>query len=417
MWIRNGKGSRALVTLSMGVLWLFANGCAGGGDADRDAPDGIDDAALDAIRALPYAGSTPAVEGEASGVLVHDPERTCRGLRLVTLHRMCQTDLIDEVGEVVQTWSAPGGYQWERSVLLEDGGLLVLGADRGSPRRGRKGHVQAGMADDARFTMRFDEDGDIAWKKYAQVHHDIEVRPDGTLAVLAFERRVVPEFHAEIPVRDDLLLILDPDDGSVLETQGILEMVRRAPHRYPLKEVPPSGPKENEWIDLFHSNSIEWMAQESLFGTHPLYEPHHVLVSFRNQDCVAIFDLRDKVVLWSWGQGEIRGPHDAQLMPGGTILLFDNGLGLKRSRAVEIDPRTNEIVWQLTATPPESFYTRSRGSAQRLPNGNMLLTESKKGRAMEFAPSGDVVWEWLCPYLTPGGDRYSIVRVQWVGEG
>jgi hypothetical protein len=73
-------------------------------------------------------------------------------------------------------------------------------------------------------------------------------------------------------------------------------------------------------------------------------------------------------------------------------------------------------VWEWHADPPESFFTRSRGSAQRLPNGNTLLAESRAGRAIEVGPDGDVVWEWLCPYLTPEGERYTIVRMQWVGE-
>jgi hypothetical protein len=185
---------------------------------------------------------------------------------------------------------------------------------------------------------------------------------------------------------------------------------------FPLQEIAPSGPGKNAWIDLFHSNSIEWMKEEALFGTHPLYAPNHVLVSFRNQDRVAIFDMEAGRAIWAWGQGEIHGPHDAQLLPGGTILLFDNGLGLKWSRALEVDPRTNAIVWEWHADPPESFFTRSRGSAQRLPNGNTLLAESRAGRAIEVGPDGDVVWEWLCPYLTPEGERYTIVRMQWVGE-
>ena len=115
---------------------------------------------------------------------------------------------------------------------------------------------------------------------------------------------------------------------------------------FPLQEVESSNLGGDPWIDVFHSNSVEWMARDELFGTHPLYHPEHVLVSFRHQDRVAIFDMRERVPVWTWGQGEILGPHDAQLLPGGTILLFDNGLGRKWSRAIEVDPRTDEIVWE-----------------------------------------------------------------------
>jgi hypothetical protein len=36
--------------------------------------------------------------------------------------------------------------------------------------------------------------------------------------------------------------------------------------------------------------------------------------------------------------------------------------------------------------------------AQRLPNGNTLITEGMHGRIFQVTPSGEVVWEYLTPY-------------------
>ena len=51
-------------------------------------------------------------------------------------------------------------------------------------------------------------------------------------------------------------------------------------------------------------------------------------------------------------------------------------------RVVELDPVSREIVWTYTGSPPDSFYSKWRGSNQRLPNGNTLICESEKGHVV-----------------------------------
>jgi hypothetical protein len=387
-------------------------GAAAGRSGSGDPADSLDPSVVEALRALPYAGSTPAADDAPAGVVRHDAERTCPGLRLVTIQKLARAELIDATGEVVRAWEDPAAELWERAERMPDGGLLVIGAD---PHEWDDGLDFFRIADGARFLARLDAEGEVLWKIRLTAHHDVEVRADGRLAALTFERRLVPFIDREIPVRDDQLTLLDPTDGTVLERRSILSAALASRAEFPLGAVSPDELGGEPWIDLFHANSIEWMGEEGLFGTHPLYDPGHVVVSFRNQDRVAILRPTTGKVVWAWGQGEISGPHDARLLPGGTILLFDNGLGRGWSRALEIDPRTNEIVWEWRADPPESFYTPTKGSAQRLPNGNTLLADSDAGRALEVAPDGEIVWEWVCPHRTGPGERATIVRMVWVG--
>ena len=67
----------------------------------------------------------------------------------------------------------------------------------------------------------------------------------------------------------------------------------------------------------------------------------------RYQDAVAVFDWEEGRLVWSWGQNELQKPHEASLLPSGNILVVDNGhLDRGYSRVVEMDPRTEEIVWE-----------------------------------------------------------------------
>ena len=52
------------------------------------------------------------------------------------------------------------------------------------------------------------------------------------------------------------------------------------------------------------------------------------------------------------------------------------------------------------------FFSRTVGSNQRLQNGNTLITESDKGRAIEVTPSRQVGWEFSTP--SRGGDSGDV---------
>jgi hypothetical protein len=124
------------------------------------------------------------------------------------------------------------------------------------------------------------------------------------------------------------------------------------------------------------------------------------------------------------------GNHHAHLIPRGlpgegNLLVFDNGgwagygapnpgapTGIKNalrdySRVLEIHPLTLKIVWQYT--PAEAgyrmpldanrFYSPFISSAQRLPNGNTLITEGSGGRLIEVTADHRIVWEYISPHF------------------
>ncbi len=64
------------------------------------------------------------------------------------------------------------------------------------------------------------------------------------------------------------------------------------------------------------------------------------------------------------------------------------------SRVLEINPVTLELVWSYTN--PRFFSTNISG-AQRLPNGNTLITAGAGGRMFEVTTEGTIVWEYMYP--------------------
>ncbi|MBW2307761.1 MAG: hypothetical protein JRG73_12600, partial [Deltaproteobacteria bacterium] len=77
-----------------------------------------------------------------------------------------------------------------------------------------------------------------------------------------------------------------------------------------------------------------------------------------------------------------------------------------RSRSVEMDPTTGEIVWEYASSTPNSFYTAYQGSTQRLPNGNTLIVSTGPGHVFEVTEDKEVVWEFINPFAPAGRKCY-----------
>ena len=109
-----------------------------------------------------------------------------------------------------------------------------------------------------------------------------------------------------------------------------------------------------------------------------------------------------------------------QGLPGeGNVMVFDNqgAAGFPPiylnmfpgSRVLEIDPISQEIIWQYDASctgrPFWTFFSSFISSARRLPNGNTLIDEGMNGRFFQVTPQGEIVWEYVNPYFGKFSDH------------
>lgn len=366
-----------------------------GRSTDRPSGTASQSARDKALAALGYLDYVEETEGRPNGTRIHAQDQVASGLNLVSVHRRVHALLFDAEGEILHSWQGKGDV-WGHAELLENGDILV-------PEKTGK-----------RFDLlRLDWDGKEVWRVDLGAHHDVELRPDGLVSSLGFEERQEEDIDPKLSFRDEAILLIDPETGAEVDRASFYDLFAAADDfEYFDQRWIEQVRKDTDWIDLFHANSVEWMHRPELEARSPLYASDHVLVSFRHQACVAIFDWTQKKMVWHWGRGEISGSHDASVLENGNILIFDNGLGRGWSRAVEVDPLTKEIVWEYRADPADEFFTQSRGSAQRLANGNTLMAESDRGHAIEVNPQGEIVWE----YWHPGRDDKvaTITRIKRV---
>lgn len=357
---------------------------------------------VDQLRALGYAGYADAtVDPDVGPVVFLDASRSEPGYNLFSNRMLSSAQIMDAEGRILHTWSRPKHRHWSNCELLPGGDLLVLGSRFAAESEGSF----------ERYIMRLDWDGELLWKVDMEAHHDVELGPDGRLATLTMGSRRIPVVNPEVDVRDNGVAILS-GDGDVLAEYSLFDMLAANPDVFRFQAVGEMVLQGKPVIDLLHANSVEYVRANAHEQRHPLYRPGTLIVSFRHQDTIAAFDLERESVVWAWGQDDISGPHDATMLENGHILLFDNGLEREWSRVLEIEPIEGRIVWEYRAPNPKDFYTASRGSNQRLANGNTLVANSDSGEAFEVTPEGEIVWRFLNPNAGEGGKRATIVRMR-----
>jgi outer membrane protein assembly factor BamB len=381
------------------------------------------------------------------------------------------THLIDMDGNEVHRWPHPG----LPGEIIDP--KLVGGA---------RGHVLLQLSDiaDPRggiFTNRtvgeLDWDGKTVWEWGAQApggaarqNHDWGRLPNGNTLLLVTIPHAVPMLGPK-EIGDQAIYEVNPDGKLVwswvagdhladfgFPPEGIAylreRIARNPPEPYgylEINDMQPLGP--NKGFD----------AGDKRFA------PDNIMIDSRKGNVVLILDHKTGKVVWRLGPvfpgsefspdqrimnqnvprpvDQLSGQHDAHIIPeglpgAGDLLLFDDeggagfppaALGIYAgSRILEIDPTTKQIVWQYTGAdsgrPVWSFFSSFVSSARRLPNGNTLIDEGMNGRLFQITPTGDIVWEYVVPFVgrsTVNGKpfansltyRAQPVPYNWVPEG
>jgi hypothetical protein len=263
-----------------------------------------------------------------------------------------------------------------------------------------------------------DRDSKIKWKLAQNTHHDLDVLPDGRIAVLAhdyLEQGVAAcNDYVKPPYLADKLLIVSPE-GKELESFSLAEAFCKSPFRWMLMPVGTLSQKpavKQDIEDFQHSNNVQVIRPEEA-AVFPGGVAGDYLVSFRNLNIIAVVDQKTHLVKWVMTGNFVR-QHDPDILPNGDILVYDNLGGMiegnrpqGRSRVLEIDPRTQQIVWKYEGgTAPEDRFESSKGgNVQKLANGNVLISHSWQGRVIEVTGDAQprIVWEYV-NLLSSGAD-------------
>jgi hypothetical protein len=255
-------------------------------------------------------------------------------------------------------------------------------------------------------------------------HHAIDLLPDGTLLVP--DQQDVAERRADRPriapgpngfYIDHGLLQLSAE-GEVLRHISISDAIHQG-DRVGVLLGNGSNTPQLATQDPYHMNDVELLRPE-LAQAFPMFAAGDIMISLRNLSRIAVLDGGSWHVKWVM-DGPFFVQHDPDFLPNGHILLFDNHFTVHgktggRTRLLEIDPTTQQVVWSYGNADGEAFYSDTKGKVQKLPNGNVLTVWPEEGRVFELAPAhgNRIVWDFV--NLIEPGKVGLVVDVERYGQ-
>ena len=344
-------------------------------------------------------------------VVALDPAKMAPGLTLLIEIGDQTIKLVTHEGEVRHEWTIP----WEDIAAAgwpeTAGGGVPMTLQTVSPRSTHlypngdlllvmhsRGRTPFGVA-----LAKLDIDSKLIWTYNHWAHHDISLADDGRIYTLSHDvvTQGSPAIDAlktlpygimvETPFIDESIVVLSPE-GEELSKLSLMETLANSEF-VPLLALAPRDAQG----DHLHPNSIQ-VVTEALAAQIPFARSGNVLVSIRTLHALVLVDLEEEAVTWV-ATGQWRYQHDANFLPNGNVLLFDNIGDVTHtggaSRVVEYSPSSGRIVWEYLGTAEQPMNSRELGELQKLPNGNVLVSESASGRLLEVTPDKEVVWEYF----------------------
>ena len=183
------------------------------------------------------------------------------------------------------------------------------------------------------------------------------------------------------------------------------------------------------WTQAYFSLRYDWTHINAVIFDE---EESALYISTRHLSRISKIDYPSGEVLWNVGRDMPSGDvtmgtdigfsfqHSLEKLDNGNILSFDNGnlapqfrgVAQPISRAIEIsvDNYDASLVWSYDL--PESLFGFASGNAQKLNNGNILITTvGGGGRSLEVSNQGDLVWEGRYNLSLPNGAVYRANRI------
>jgi len=329
------------------------------------------------------------------GTTIYIPEKCFNGYTIFSYEvGIPAVRIIDMNGNVVNELSP---VRAARAKLLRNGNILTV-SGMAWPTWRKEGDVR-----------EYDWNGNMVWRYKPQgpAHHDVERLENGN-TLLIYQEEVPKEYLKKVrdprrraTILSDVVLEVTPEKEIVWEWHGYRHL-------------------DLNWynplcgIDWMHTNTVRALPENRHYDAgDERFKPGNIIISPRSLDTILIIDKKTKEVVWKYHgdyKGGLQGQHDPHMiekgLPGeGNILVFDNGsstLPLKslkhpgESYILEVDSSTKKIVWKYENG--EKFFSKFRGSVQRLPNGNTFICEADGCRLFEVTREGEIVWEYTVPY-------------------
>ncbi len=401
-----------------------------------------------------------------TGTTIYEPARAWNGYTVLSPLQTQAVLVIDMNGSVVKRWEGLNNSAGGPARVLP-GGILISASGARPPNQESLELVQQDF--DGKVIWRYSHneqiktrEGSTIWS--ARQHHDWQresfpagyyspesapVSEGASTLILTHTNRTQPKV-TDVMLEDDRLIEVSWTGDVLWEwvASDHIDELGFAPDARKAIKAAHSFNKARGSFDWLHINSAHYVGPNRWFDQGDLrFAPNNVIISSREASLLAIVG-RDGKIVWRLGPDfseskelrairQIIGQHHAHIIPkglpgAGNLLVFDNGgssgygfanpiapdgvgaFARSTSRVLEINPVTLELVWSYTNP---RFFSTNISSAQRLPNGNTLITAGAGGRMFEVTTEGAIVWEYMYPLFSGANASNAVYRAYRIPYG
>jgi hypothetical protein len=253
---------------------------------------------------------------------------------------------------------------------------------------------------DGHGLVKLDRCSGVQWTVPRMTHHALSRASDGGFWVPSFRyvERDSPYPVIRPPFREPSVLHIGPD-GAVRQEIFILDLLFRNNLGALLFANGMRGTQLANKLDLTHLNDVEEL-DASMAAAFPLFRPGSLLLSLRDYNLVVVADPQTMKIEWHQ-VGPWIGQHDPDFLEDGRISIFDNNndntedgsLG-GGSRIIEVDPSTGLVTTRYGGSAAQALFTNIMGQHEHA-GQNILIAETRAGRALEVTAQGETVWEFI----------------------
>lgn len=344
-------------------------------------------------------------------MIAHDPAAMMPGATLISGFtddpKVHSVNVVTKENDTIQAWNLDWDNLWSGSPEHIPKSVL---------RRPQKHPHGAQVASNGDLVFNFTElatfrvntCGDLVWQLEERGHHSIDIAEDGTIwvpgVITHFEP--VPEYPNHKPPFEEFTVMHVSADGEILQQFSVNQLLADNGYSGLLYSSTRAEMTPIVTGDTLHLNDLEVFPESMEEG---VFKHGDLLLSLRNINTIIVVDpatLKIRFIDF----GKTLRQHDADFIDGNTISIFDNnnllpewldnisgvrGAQGQSSKIVTISALTGEVTASFDGGVSGPFFTDLMGNQQGLDNGNLLVVESRAGRAFEAKADGTIVWEYM----------------------
>ncbi|MEE9437491.1 MAG: aryl-sulfate sulfotransferase [Saprospiraceae bacterium] len=393
------------------------------------------------------------------GVLLHDQEKVFEGYNLFMANKQSTAYLINNCGEIINSWSDHDFARIGAELyLMPDGKLLKAKVDKDV---NSTSSIGAGGAGGVLEIVSWENE--LLWQYVLQdslqrQHHDICIMPNGHILAIVWDRYFLDDIlekgfdtlsYNQREIWPDKIIEIDPQSSEVVwEWKGwdhVIQDFDSTKVNYTNIHDHPESININyqdftfSKKDWMHSNAIDYNANLD-----------QIILSVRNFNEIWIIDHSTTTneaatnkggnsdkgggILWRWGNNHaykmgnsndrvLHYQHDAGWVQSpklinspyfNTISVYNNFIDSRYSMGTFINPQLandgynylknendtylpNTIFADVSHPDTLKQYSSAGSNIQLLPNGNILMHAARQGRTIELTNDEVPVWEYLVP--------------------